>query len=66
MSGKGWIVAIAIVAGLVTVFILTGHFEQWTDSDIRDLWWPAFALLVIGFLVWFFGRTPNKPSGGKR
>lgn len=63
MTGKGWIMAIAIVAVLVTALILTGHVEQWTDSDLGDLWFPAFALIVIGVVVYWLSRKPPPNSG---
>jgi hypothetical protein len=63
MSGKGWIMVLLAVVVITTALILTGHVERWSDSDLRDLWFPAFGLLIVGAIVWYFRRTPR--GGGK-
>ena len=66
MSAKGWITTILIVAGLALIFILTAHFEGWTDSDLGDLWFVGFALAVVGVIVWYFKSDPHNMRGGGR
>lgn len=56
MNARGCISIVLFVAAIAAALIITGVAEGWTGWETRELWWPVYALLVVGVIYWVTGR----------